>query len=532
MLSQISIPTHLIDKLRLEYVNSSDVDQAIRSTITLAGLYSGAIGEPIDGPWNKVAKIQWLVKAIELGSHAAITAIMLDKDTVNLLEKYGLGIMKLSHPSFRSPILDMSVVFRRLQGFADMPDEDSANIMVWLGGNLDFESFERALKQRDDLELDISDDEDTGPRNLYQHQRFTANRNADFELVDSDAYDLFMAEAASAIDRSVFNNALEQFMVLAREQALHSSDDKTKRLMAAAIFHGSLDIVRYLVNEYDFKSDHIYDGMSYLNQAILFRRRLIVEYFFEQGGKVTRAEGATLSGLHLANRHEDPSFVTYLCDQLKEDGSLNSVLESAPTDGPLSGWTVAYTAMACRAWKNLEVLLRHGADPNCLTPEDDKSMLILAVIPSSPAVPLSILTLLLEKGARVNVEQGYSTSALKWAVGSSNVQAVYHCLLYGASASEEALSDALETVEETLIHRNLLVLDEDGDSYQGAWEDMYEASALVLKLLTIVKEKKQSFRENLDEAMRNSLRSCKGKLWISNTNPPTHFIQVVIPDEA
>ncbi|RFU75464.1 serine threonine kinase [Trichoderma arundinaceum] len=531
-LSQIPMPTHLIDKLRLEYVNSSDVDQAIRSAITLAGLYSGAIGAPIDGPWHKVAKIQWLLKAIELGSHAAVTAIMIDTSAVALLEKYGLYIKKLSHPSFKSPDLDMSAVFRALQGFADMPDEDSANIMIWLGGNLNFDSFEEALNLRDSLDTDTPAKEANGPENLYRFRRFTANRQADFEMVDSDAYDLFVVESASAIERSVFNNALEEFMRLAREQGLRFGDKKTPFLMAAAIFQGSLDIVRYLVSEYGFKPDHIWDNMSYLNQAILFRRRLIVEYFISQGGKLNRAEETTLSGLHLVMRFDDPSFVTYLCNHLEENNALNSVLESATTDGPLSGNTVAFTAMICRSWRNLEVVLNYGADPNCSTPGSTQSMLVHAVTPSSPAVPLSVVTLLLNKGARVNSDKGYQGSALMWAVGSSNTQAVYHLLLHGAIVSDEAFNDARETFEDTSTQRDLPILDEDKHPCQGAWEHMYEASALVFELLTIAKENRQSLQKRLDEAMKMSGKGCSGKLWITDTIPPTYFIQVEIPDEA
>ncbi|KAH8647689.1 kinase-like domain-containing protein [Xylariales sp. PMI_506] len=534
-LSQSSLPTNLIGKLRLEYVNSLDSNQAIRSALTLAGLFSGAIGAAIERPWSVVAKLQWLLKAVELGSHAAVTSIMLDRDSLRLLEEYGDLLTRLTHPSFESPKLEMSKLIRSLQGFSIMPDEDSANILVWLGGNLDFERFEEALNARNSIQTIDMDQVNTNEwGNLHQFQRFTANRTADFEIVDSDAYDLWIVEKGSEIERSVFNNSLEQFIALANEQEVKPGSEITHHFMAAAIFHGSPDIVRYLVQEYGIKPNDTWDDMSYLCQAILFRRPAIVEYFLDHGGRITGAEGSTPSGLHLANRHEDPPFITYLCENLKKSGSLTAVLESMTTEGPLSGWTVAYTAMACRCWKNLEILLNHGADPNCVTTGDDQGMLILAAQPSSPAVPLSILKLLLEKGAKLEDEQEYFNSALQFSAGSSNTQSVYQLLLHGAVVPEAALQDAQEIIDETISSKDVVVLDEEGHNCPEAWQHMCEAASLVLELLEIAKDRQPTWREDLFIAMERcgSGSGSTVKLWIADKTPPTKFMQVKVPDTA
>jgi hypothetical protein len=87
------LPVQLIGKLRQDYSNASGELDAITSAITLAGLYSGAVGAPIPAPWDTVAKIQWLAKAIELGSHAAIQVLMIDRNALRCLEEFGPSLL-------------------------------------------------------------------------------------------------------------------------------------------------------------------------------------------------------------------------------------------------------------------------------------------------------------------------------------------------------------------------------------------------------------------------------------------------------
>lgn len=519
----------MIGKLRNEYSRAVGHTDAIRCAVTLAGLYSGAIGPPISGPWSTVAKIQWLLKAIELGSHAAVQSLMRDEDAVRVVEEFGLSLHQLRHPSFESPELDMDVLLRILRGFAEMPDADSANVLIWLGGTLNFDTF--AERQAEQSASDGTNSDFPNERHLHQLERFTLNRRADFELVDSDAYDLNFIET-SEIASSVYNNNLEGFVVLAEQHGIKPGCEEAHSHMAAAIFHGSLDIVRYLFYQYGVRPNDSWSDMSHINHSILFRRPLIVDFFLEHGAVLEEASGEKISGLHLVSRHDDPDLVTTLCENLKKRGNLAAVLESRATEGPMSGWTVAYTAMACRSWRNLEVLMQYGADPDARTSENESRLIQLAVQPQSPAVPMPVLQMLLEHGATPNCTPQYSKSPLQWAIGSSNVQAVFFLLLHGADVPDAALDDADETRAETAHIRALPVLDEDGRECDGEWVHMCNATSLISELLQIRRANQPRWDQKLQKAMQAPSQGWKGKLWISNAEPPSYIIRVHVPETA
>jgi ankyrin repeat protein len=523
----MSLPTHLIGKLRREYGRFADPADGIRCAITLAGLYSGTIGPRIDGPWNVVAKIQWLLKAIELGSHAAVTSIMDDdENAIRSIEQIGPALLKWRHQSFQSPEIDTDALLRRLKGFAQMPDKNSANILVWLGGNLDFDKSTKRLNEQSAgsrLDNDVVDD-----GNL---RRFTLNRGADVELVDSDAYDLNLA-GASEIFRSVYNNSLEDFIRLAEAKGMQPKDDEAQNHMANAIFHGSLDIVRYLVHGYGVEANDSWDNMTHFNHSIFFGRSLIVKFFLEYGAVLEEACREKLSGLHLANRNDNPELITMLCEHAMERGNLSIVLESRASEGPQSGRTAAYTAMSCCSWKNLEILLQYGADPNCTTRDDDPRMIELAVLPKSPVAPISILQILLQKGARLNDELVYHGSPLMWAIGSSNALAVFHVLLHGDAVTDAALEDADETAAETVGSEALPVLNEDGEECEDAWEHMCEAASLIVKLLHIGRERQQHWEQQLQETIETPSQGWRGKMWVKNAEPPSYMVEVRVPDRA
>ncbi|KAI0911974.1 kinase-like domain-containing protein [Ustulina deusta] len=525
-LNQMSLPAHLIGKLRQEYARVSDAADTIRCAITLAGLYSGAIGPPIIQPWNFVAKIQWLLKAVELGSHSAISALIADKNAIKILEEFGSSVQNFHHQSFDSPQIDEKTLLLRLKGFAEMPDEESSNILVWLGGSLDWDIFERRLRETAGVVEDDGREVRTAEENLRQLRRFTIHRHADLEVVDSDAFDLNFA-GASLIDRSICNNVLEDFMVLSEEQGMQPRDEAAHQFMAKAIFHGSLDIVRYIITRYAVHPNDEWNEMSHLLCAITFRRVLMVEYFLEHGGFIQSAQGDKLSGLHLATRYDDLELVATLCEYLKGRGQLGQVIESRPSEGPMKGWTTAYTAASCESWKTLETLLQYGADPNCVV-GDQPRLVDIAVQPRSPAVPMSVLRIVLEAGAQSNYGE-YLWSPLHWAVGSSNVLAVFYLLLHGAAVSSAALKDAEENAENE-TGEILPVRDEDGKECNNGWGNMCEAASLVLSLLQIGRERRDGWEQQLEETIRCSSQDWRGKLWISDQNPPSYIIEVQIPD--
>jgi ankyrin repeat protein len=503
-----------------------DAADAIRCAITLAGLYSGAIGTPIIRPWNLVAKIQWLLKAVELGSHTAVSALIADEDAIEVLEEFGPTVLNYHHSSFDSPDVDNKALLLRLKGFAEMPDEESANILVWLGGSTDWDMFERRLREQEGVEEDDENEPRSAEDNLRQLSRFVIHRHADYEVVDSDAFDL-QIDSASPIDRSVYNNALEDFIVLCEKQGLQLRGEAAHQFMAKAIFHGSLDVVRYLVTRYKVDPNDEWDKMSHLLCAILFRRRPMVEYFLRHGGIIEPAKEDKLSGLHLASRHDDLELIVTLCEHLKAKGQLGQVLESRPSEGPMEGWTVAYAAACCQSWKSLEILLKYGADPNCIV-NDQPRLIQIAVETRSPAVPMSVLKMLLEAGAESTYGE-YLWSPLQWAVGSSNVLAVFNLLLHGAAVSDAALKDAEETAENE-TGEVLPVWDEDGNECSDGWENMCEAASLVLRLLQIGRERGEGWEQQLAEAIGCPSQDWRGKLWIGDKNPPSYIIEVRVPD--
>lgn len=519
------LPVHLLGKLRQEYARAADSAAAIRCAITIAALYSGVIGSQLDQPWNVVAKIQWLLKAIELGSHAAISPLIAREDVIVLLEKYGPSILDLRHRSFESPQIVESVLHSRLRVFAEMPDEASANVLVWLGGNLNWRTFEERVQTgRGEAEIDEVKVY-TAEENLRQFARFTVNRQADFEIVDSDAFDLNLAEA-SEIVQSVHHNALEDFIRLSEKQGLEPKDEIANSLMPQAIFHGSLDVVRYLSIKYGIHPNDKWNKMPHLNCATLFTRVDVMKYFLENGGVIIPAQNDELSALHMAVRQDNTELINMLCGCFKEKGQLEQVLESRTSVGPLRGWTVAYTAACCRSWKCLEVLFSFGADPNCIV-QDQPRIIDYIITPQSPAVPISTLKMVLEASATASSEE-YPRSPLQFAVGSSNVSALYLLILHGVTIPKAALADAEENVAGMIDV--LPVKDEDGNQSLNGWTNICMASKVVLELLKIGKRKRGNWKKDLEEVIEESSLDCRGKLWITDVKDASYFVEVRIPN--
>jgi ankyrin repeat protein len=474
---------------------------------------------------------------------------------------------------FFSPVIELMTLRRQLKEFAEMPDEDAANVCVFFGGSPDWTKFQQRLEdnprhqhsgdhvegrddryhnarvghvsdrggygadcgthedrgdadiEADDVDMEdhvvhVEDDyidirtedmdfEKDSFAGLRQFAEFAPNRSADFEVTDSDAYDLTFV-SSSPLSRSNFYNQLETFMKLASESGMKAQDERSRTQMAEAIFHGSLDIVRYLTLHYGIQPNDEWDNMSYINHAIVFRRTAVVKFFLQHGAVLEAAVGNKPSGLHLVSRHDDPDLTKILCRHLKTQGKLTGILESATTAGPLKGWTVAYTAMACQAWQNLEILLENGADPNSTSADSGPSLLELAVKPQSPAVPRCVLRLLLQKGAVLDDGSHYDGSPLSWTIGSSNVLAVLDLLLHSAVVSDAAVRDAEEDVHENeqiqMSRQNLPVLDEDAQECEQGWENMIAAARLIKRLLYIAqcRHKSEATQKNGAEGPEGS----------------------------
>src|SRR3954452_12986885 len=132
----MSLPESLMSKLLSEFTLASDDTHSVRLALTMAAFYSGALGPGIAHPWDVVAKAQWLLKAVELGSYAAVSSVMADLNVLRVLEEFGDKILAIHQPIFASPSIALPTLLSRLRGFAAMPDVESLNILVFLGGDI------------------------------------------------------------------------------------------------------------------------------------------------------------------------------------------------------------------------------------------------------------------------------------------------------------------------------------------------------------------------------------------------------------
>ncbi|KAI2624103.1 ankyrin repeat-containing domain protein [Xylaria nigripes] len=287
-------------------------------------------------------------------------------------------IQWLLKASFDSPKIPEEVLLFRLKGFFEMSDEESAVL------------------------------------NFSQLRRLVIRRHAYVELVDSDAFDL-QNVGASPINQSIYDSTFEVFI------------EETHKLMVNVIFHGSLDIVRYLVTSNAVRPNDEWDGMSHLLNTTTFSRSLMNK----------------LSGLYWASRRDNSELVATLCKHLKARGQLGQVIESRPSERSMEGQTAAYTAATSGWWKNLNILRQSGADPNCIV-GDEPRLIDLAVRSRCFGVSIS-----------PNCED--------------NVPTVYYLLLHGAMVSDTTLKNVVENTENETADI-LPVLYEDGAECRNGWE--------------------------------------------------------------
>ncbi|ORX97678.1 kinase-like domain-containing protein [Clohesyomyces aquaticus] len=74
ILEQMPLPEHLRSKLHAEFLILARDAPSVRTALTLAAFYGGVFGEKYGSSQKVVAKTQWLLKAVELGSYATLNA--------------------------------------------------------------------------------------------------------------------------------------------------------------------------------------------------------------------------------------------------------------------------------------------------------------------------------------------------------------------------------------------------------------------------------------------------------------------------
>lgn len=218
ILGQMPLPNYLQNKLQAEFTILAQDSASIRTALTLSAFYGGILGPGIEKPWNLVAKSQWLLKAVELGSHAAVSAIILDKDVLAVLDMFGLQVLELRRPSFQSPEVDAERVRFRVEEFSKIGDEDVSSKLLPLITTTAPENADRGLGSRTSAMEATAQAESHGSRERDAFlQQFTITRGSDLSLLDSDALDMGFGDKEDIV-KSAYNNDLEAFITLASDR--------------------------------------------------------------------------------------------------------------------------------------------------------------------------------------------------------------------------------------------------------------------------------------------------------------------------
>ena len=497
----------------------------------MASLYAGVIGSGVQRPWNVVAKAQWLFKAAELGFYPSLTSLVLDKDIVRTTRAVGKKMLSFKHPVFESPSINMPELIKQLRSFAAMPDDAALEFLAGLGETPDIGQDKTAVIDNTTRDGQKSMLRSSLP-NLFIFEKFTLNRDLDAGPIDSDASDLHVIGKMSDVETYAYNNALESFIAAA--SALKFTRQRGNVCMQIAIYGGALSVAGYLLQVHGIRGDGEHDGMSHVDLSILFQRLDILKLFLKTGATIRPAEGDRLSGLHLASRHDNREMVCMLCEHLQAAGSLQSVLESSTSDGNLAHWTPAYTAMACHAYTNVVTFLDFGANPETL--DDDEGTLIhIALQPHCPAIPMFILTRLIEAGANLNMANSTYQNPLHIAIGSTNILAVHHLL--AAEADCNILSDAGETAIEAAtdiarcmqMEGQIVTLNEEGKPCEGGHDRCCSASEHIVTMVAIATARSDGWKDALRQFVESIEGTLKNKVWIVDRIPTNFYVQIEVP---
>lgn len=495
------------------------------------------MGSRIEWPWDVIAKTQWILKAIELGSHAALSPLSTDREILDALETFGPRIFDVRRPIFQTPDVDWDTLIFRLREFGEMGDGDVSKILPLVAPE------EESPATREAPEQGIEESEDP---EMAQHKRavrsflrkFTLTRGADLDVLDSDAFDLDYGKKADIV-QSVYSNRLEDFVSFAERDGLEAGSERLRYYMAVAIMNGSLEVVRYIVERYGASPNDVWgdatDHYTHFEDAVMFGRRKIVKFFLDHDAKIPPATRGRLSALHLALRHDDELLIRMFCEYLKTHGNLQDVLESKPAGGEYPSCTPAGLAMDTGAWKAVKVLLEYGANVN--VDSDGKRLLDSAVRPRSPACPTDVLQAILQNGAEIDVIPERGHPPLQWAISTGNVLAALHLLLQGASLhlsdKYDFMHEAMEVAEEWRDGRPLEVLDEDEKPLVDSWRYAREASELILEMVRVTSAREDDWEAHIQDLVLTRAQKCKGKMWIViGKEPLMSAVELRVPAAA
>ncbi|KAK6530291.1 hypothetical protein TWF694_003653 [Orbilia ellipsospora] len=581
-LNRLELSKHLHSKLVGEYVTSSQNKVDIRLAITIAALYSGAIGPALEAPFCFVAKAQWLLKAIELGSTTAIDSVFRDRNAIIVVETLGKRLLEHRALVFNSPTISHTLLIHRLKEQVSKGDIEALNLLAFLG-----EPIPESRQLRKSLSQPLTPMEEKirqyFPR-LQEVDDMKSVLNNDMEIVDSDAYDLIFSQTADLL-RDAYNDDLEGLM----RQSDFPTGLTPEKVLLVAILGGSVNVVRYIIASYSidtnasaFKDDleahteeeteteadetpsrerrdnsdpemewedtdssasnfasafkeEMYD-LSFLDLAIILGRQAVVKTIVGCGGRIHGASTDQPSSLHYLARFDDDELTRIVSETCPGKDVFRQILESKPSEGKTKGTSAIECNFVARNWKNILWMLRYTE--NLGKSQGESNLLYLALSGGRP-VPLPIIEALLDQGFDPDIADLPTQPPLYWTIGQSNVAATYALLSRGANSHPRGASDlvsfAKECRDETNMLPSVIVVDEFGTPSPGGLEMVKCAAETIYSMIFIASRKNGNWLEQLANCMSQCPEACKGKIWqIDNPDPleSTMLLELSFPTQS
>lgn len=494
----MEISDHLFSKLLSEYAAATDHTEDVRLAVTMAAMYSGIVGHALEKPLNFIAKAQWLLKAVELGSMSAVQSIFADRNVLRMVESIGRLILSHEPAGFKTPSISQDVLMNRLTEFASRPDVQSLNLLVFLGGGIPSRTTIEDLAASAESHAYWSPA--TRSTNIQERLRqafpalqvgefFEQMLSEDLQHLTSDAIDLVVGTQDEVVGYA-YRNDLENLAKLPRSKV----DPAAQALLGIAVLSGSVEVARYLLKEYHADPNarvEIPDRESSVGSPTFEDGEMdldtsdtevdIDDAGVDSDGTVPPEDEGELVGSSpdfMMFERGDPSIFDISVQFGQRDISralldYGAVVHAASGDTLSSlHWLARFdnadlTRLLCQSAADhntfrevvhskprgggpgemdaIECIMHSGLWNNVATMfefgvdpnagADETSLLFLAVKPLAPA-PGFILKALLDLGANVDPPLVQQQPALFWAIGSSNVVATHLLLSYGASLTQ------------------------------------------------------------------------------------------------
>lgn len=305
-------------------------------------------------------------------------------------------------------------------------------------------------------------------KNSLKRRAHAQNSIASYPVIDrflhhdiSDHFDVMdLLSSGNKLLLAANADDTAQFVAAANENPLLPKDT-LYTAMGVAISSGSLEIVRYLVEQKGISIDSYHNNETWVNQAIWWGQPNVVAYFIEKGAVVDHRETAIFRPLHCAGSRNNPQLARLLCTHFQERGCLDEAFPALCNDlTPLSN------AILLRAYKVAHEFISFGAIPDGTI--EGFPVLHVALWPKHGYMPMSLLRLLISKCPLdiLNTCLCGLMSPIEIAVSSGNLPATYCLLIAGADINNSAPSIAWRTLQDAEKRRSQIdkriFVDEEG----------------------------------------------------------------------